>query len=288
MIGIVCDSATDLPQELIKKYEINVVFLKIILGEKSYKDIIEINEEEVLKYMENSFAKTSLPSYTEIEEVFLEMINKGYDEIIAINISSGLSGTYNLFNMVARDIMNKHKSVKIKVIDSLSVSIGTGLMVLKAAEMNKNGESFDKIVSTIESIAKEKKSDGGYTIPTLKYLKAGGRISHLKATIASVLHMKPVISVDTYGKYFTVSKARGMKNAVNNLYEYFKTFTNGKEIEKVAIYRSGELQRTINFVNELKEKVEKFYDKEILIGKVSSAMTVHAGAGLVCIVGLVK
>ena len=288
MIGIICDSATDLPQTLIKKYDIKVVYLKIILGEKSYKDIIEISEEEVLKYMENDFAKTSLPSYTEIEDAFLEMINKGYDEIISINISSGLSGTYNLFNMVARDILNKYKGIKIKVIDSLSVSIGAGLMVLKAAEMNEAGESFNKIVSTIESISKEKKSDGGYTIPTLKYLKAGGRISHLKATIASVLHMKPVITVDKSGKYFTVSKSRGMKNSVNSLYEYFENFINGKDIEKIAIYRSGELQRTINFVNELKERVEKFYNKEIIIGKVSSAMTVHAGAGLVCIVGLIK
>lgn len=280
MLGIICDSATDMPAELSMKNFIEVIPLRVILGEKSYRDNIEINEATLLNFMKEDFAKTSLPSYEEVEKGFLKLIENGYDEILSINISSGLSGTYNLFKLVARDVSIKHPEVRIECFDTLSISIGSGLYVYKAVQLLESKKNLDYILSELARY-RNGKITGFFIIPTLKFLKAGGRIGRVSATIGDVLNLKPVISVDPSGVYYSVAKARGMKHALERLIDKLVKFTEGKTIEALTVCRTGELDSTFKSLDKL---LEKF--KDVKIGRsfnqrISSSMTVHAGEGLV-------
>ena len=103
MIGIITDSATNTPAEYMEFERLENVTLRVFMGEESYEDN-ELPEEKLFAYMENNFPKTSLPKFPDIEAAFERLVEKGCDEIISINISSGLSGTFNIFTNVAKDI----------------------------------------------------------------------------------------------------------------------------------------------------------------------------------------
>jgi DegV family protein with EDD domain len=171
MIKIIVDSGTDVPKEVVEKYSISVVPLRVFLDDKEYRDAVDITEDELLKFMENGgIPKTSQPTYDDVKDAFDEAIKEGYDQIIAINISSGLSGTYNVFKLAQSRIEEDNPNITIEVIDSLSISVSSGLLAYKAAKMIEAGNDFDSIVDTLKNIVKSKLRVY-YTIPTLKYLK---------------------------------------------------------------------------------------------------------------------
>ena len=280
MIAILCDSATDVPAALMNRENIEIVPIRVILGENSYKDDLEIDEKTLLDYMEHSFAKTSLPSYEEVENGFLRLIEKGYDKIITINVSSGLSGTYNFFKLVSRDLTVKHPEIRIECFDTLSVSIGAGMYIYKAAQLIDEGLDMDDIIKRLTEY-RNGKITGFFIIPTLKYLKAGGRIGKVTATIGDVLNLKPVISVGTDGVYYTVTKARGMRRALDRLIERVVAFAENKKIEVLTVCRSGEGIDTLASIEKILNEFKNVKIGEILSKKISSSMTVHAGGGLV-------
>ncbi|TGG86901.1 DegV family protein [Geotoga petraea] len=278
MIGIITDSATNTPAEYLEFERLENVTLRVFMGEESYEDN-ELPEEKLFAYMENNFPKTSLPKFPDIEAAFERLVEKGCDEIISINISSGLSGTYNIFTNVAKDIEKKH-DVKIKTIDTKNISIGAGLIVVKAVEMIKEGKSFDEIV---EEISKVEKSKVLFSIPTLKFLKAGGRIGKVSGTIGEILNIKPVITCNFEGIYETVSKSRGMKKAMKSMFDRAMEFVNGDEIHSLAVYHSGDEPETLKLVETLKNNLADLMDKSLHFfeGKISPTMIVHTGNGLI-------
>jgi DegV family protein with EDD domain len=278
MIGIITDSATNTPAEYMEFERLENVTLRVFMGEESYEDN-ELPEEKLFAYMENNFPKTSLPKFPDIEAAFERLVEKGCDEIISINISSGLSGTFNIFTNVAKDIEKKH-DVKIKTIDTKNISIGAGLIVVKAVEMIKEGKSFDEIV---EEISKVEKSKVLFSIPTLKFLKAGGRIGKVSGTIGEILNIKPVITCNFEGIYETVSKSRGMKKAMKSMFDRAMEFVNGDEIHSLAVYHSGDEPETLKLVETLKNNLADLMDKSLHFfeGKISPTMIVHTGNGLI-------
>jgi DegV family protein with EDD domain len=278
MIGIITDSATNTPAEYLEFERLENATLRVFMGEESYEDN-EIPEEKLFAYMENNFPKTSLPKFPDIEAAFERLVEKGCDEIISINISSGLSGTFNIFTNVAKDIEKKH-NVRIKTIDTKNISIGAGLIVVKAVEMIKEGNSFDEIV---EEISKVEKSKVLFSIPTLKFLKAGGRIGKVSGTIGEILNIKPVITCNFEGIYETVSKSRGMKKAMKSMFDRAMEFVNGDEIHSLAVYHSGDEPETLKLVETLKNNLADLMDKSLHFfeGKISPTMIVHTGNGLI-------
>ncbi len=279
MIGLICDSGTDLPKEILEDPRVEMVPLKVILGDKVYKDVLEIGEEEVLKYMEHGFPKTSLPSQNEVKNALLKMINDGFEEIVGVNISSELSGTHNAFRMASESVKKEFPDVKINMIDSINISIGAGFLVYKALQLVDAGKKFEEIVVTLKSTIK--KSKLLYSIPTLKFLKAGGRIGRVSATLGEILNVKPVISVGEDGTYYTVAKGRGMQRAVDKMIQEILMFAKGKEVEAMGVYRTGDEEKTMKLVNEIIEKTKDLKAPEIFTEKVTASLLVHVGTGLV-------
>ncbi len=280
MIGIITDSASDTPKEIIQKEDIEVVPLSVILGETAYKDDYEIHEEECLKYMEHDFAKTTGTPYVDVKAGLRNLINKGYDEIIAINVSSNISNTTSVFQMVAKEIMEQESNISIAVFDTLNISIGSGLLVQKAVELRNQKMAYNDIIVELKKYVPQDLKVY-YVIPTLKFLKAGGRIGKVSGTIGQVLNLKPVITVGQDGVYHTAAKARGMKKAVGKMEQIMLDIIKDREVEAAAVYHSGFSSETTDFCSEIVSKLKENGINKIYQDKIVPSMLVHVGPGLV-------
>ncbi|MDK2899546.1 MAG: fatty acid kinase fatty acid binding subunit, partial [Thermosipho sp. (in: thermotogales)] len=226
-IGIVVDSGCDVGNV---DYPLKVVPLRIFVNGKEYNDG-EIDEEFLFENLDGE-VKTSLPNPEAIRQVMLDFINEGYKKIITFNISSNLSGTFNLFRLISQELMEKFDDVKIVNIDTLNISVGSGLIVRKCIEYIHSGSLFEDVVE--KSKEDIEKSKVFYVIPTLKYLARGGRIGKVKAMLGEFLKMKPVISVNKEGEYYTVTKAHGFKKSINAMYEEFLKFVSNKKFISIV------------------------------------------------------
>lgn len=273
-IGIVVDSGTDIPENIVREYNIEVVPLRIIIDGKIYEEG-EISEEFLLKRMDDSKVETSLPNPDSIKNTLEKLINSGIKKILTFNISSNMSGTYNLFRIVSNEIKEKYSDVIIKNIDTLNISIGAGIFAYKAAKMINEGKTFDEIVNWCND--HKRNSKVFFVIPSLKYLARGGRIGKVSAKIGELLNIKPVISINDDGIYYTISKVRGFKKSFKKVYEEFLNFVDGKK-HMAAVYISGASKEFENLQNNFFEKISGLeHTVEVIVGKVSSTLLVHSG-----------
>ena len=280
MTGIVCDTGTDVPNEVKNKEYVQVVKLKVLLGDEVIKDREEGNTEKIIEFMKTGFPKTSLPSFHEVKEKFQNLIDQGINDIIALNLSSELSGTHNVFRLVAEDLLKENDSLRIEVMDTLSVSIGSGVLIAKASEMIDDGVAYETIVDKLNQYIPGS-SKVFFTIPTLKYLKEGGRIGKVSGTIAEVLNLKPIISVGDDGIYYTAAKARGLKKAYKKVIELATETIKSGNVRMAGIGWTGSDKRTLNKVDEIIETLKGFGIKKIFADHISASLLVNTGIGLI-------
>ena len=147
MIRICSDSTCDLSDELVSRYDITIIPLHIVLGDKEYRDRVEISQEEIFEWADRNklTPKTSAVSYEDASDFVRPMLDAG-DEIIVFTISSSMSTTENVFRMVAEDL---GVTDRMHVIDSMNLSTGIGLLVIEAAVMAQEGYSASEIVTEI-------------------------------------------------------------------------------------------------------------------------------------------
>jgi len=209
-IAVLTDSASNLSEEFIlKQKNLFVVPLMIVIDGKEYRDQVEISASEVYSKLDTNKVSTSLPSNEDLHNVLSEIKKQGFTHLLVINISSGLSGTFNSFRLA----LAEEKDLEIIQYDTKTLAGGEGFIVEYALELIQKNIDFKKIP---ELLAKLRKDDSlaFYTINTLKYLKAGGRIGKVEGTIGDLLHIKPVITVNDEGVYVTLSKAFGLKRSL--------------------------------------------------------------------------
>jgi len=279
MIGIICDTGSDIADRVRSDDCVEIVPLKVILDEKERLDTESGLSEQVIEYQKRQQAKTSLPALEEVKAAFYRLIDRGYNEIIGINISSNLSGTHNVFKLAAKEILSERTKLRIRLFDSLNISIGTGLLILKALQFIQDGRSFEDVVEGIGAMI-PRKSKVMFIIPTLKHLKEGGRIGKVSATIGELLKIKPVICVGEDGIYYTLAKAQGMKNALRKLIEEFQKDFASEKIEKAALYHSGDrqgVQELLDVVSDVLVRAKVPY----IEGHISPSLVVHTGEHLV-------
>ncbi len=271
-IALITDSTCDLSKDMLEKLSIELLPLKIIYEEEQFLDRVNIKPEEIYRKFKEEIPTTSMPGPGEIKDKFLELKKKGFTHILAVHISSGLSSTPNICKMVAQQI----DDLTIEVVDSKLLSMGLGRLVLYARNLiDKSDFDFTEIVDK----TREKINDIElhFIVKTLKYLKEGGRIGKVKGTIGELLNIKPIISINDEGKYYTVDKSRSRKKSINKLYEIAK-----KKINQGLCYVDVMHADAKEEAELLLKKFEKFenVDKTIL-GEISPAMVVHAGPGLI-------
>lgn len=272
-IAILTDSCSDVPLNLLERYHIYEMALCINYKDKSYRDRIEITPDEVYENLKNEIPHTSLPTIGEIHETINQIIADGYNQIIIPVISSGLSGTYKAIEMVCGDF----KDIKTKVIDTKNIAIGSGFLSVYAAQLVEKNLNFEEIVKKVED--KIKDSNIYYSLQTLQYLVKGGRLGRVEGMIGSVLQIKPIISCDNDGIYYTVEKVRGRKQSINKLMEIVQAKIKDKKNYYLAICHGYAQEEA----DKIKEKMKPYVDNATLYmeGQISPALGVHTGPGLV-------
>ena len=216
-IKIITDSTLDLPAELIREKNIEVLPLLINFGEESYLDGVEITTKEMIDKIN---ATGVLPTTAQVtpnrfEETFKKYLDEGYN-IVALTLSSDLSGTYQSA-CIAKDML---ESDDIVVIDSTNVTSGLGLLVLKACQFRDKGLGIKEIEEEIlKAIPKVKSS---LNFESLENLVRGGRLSKTAGTIGSVLGLRLILEVKD-GKMSVKDKVRGSKKALKKLISDFES-----------------------------------------------------------------
>jgi len=253
-IAILTDSGSNLSKAFIDQHKnLFVIPLMIIMDGKSYRDQIEISAEEIYSQIDEKTITTSLPEMSDLKDVINKIKKDGYTDLLVINISSGLSGTYNAFRVELESV----EGINVKQYDTKTLGGAQGYLVEEALELVNKGQTVNDVIKALDKQRYED-SVAYYTINTLKYLRRGGRIGKVEGTIGDILHIKPVITVNDDGVYVTSAKAFGLKrsllNMKNLLTEKFQqlkidlTIHFGNDKEK-AIELGETLKRVLNIRN---------------------------------------
>jgi DegV family protein with EDD domain len=191
-IALVTDSAADLPEEIIKKFDIGVVPLYINVGEKSYLDGVDISREEFYTLLPSfkTHPTTAVPGIDAFLNVFNKAIEKGADAIISLHIGRTLSNTVD----VARLAAEKIAKIPVHVFDPGNLSLGTGLLVREAALMAEAGEKAKDILDAIAD--KAKRTYTFAVLSTLEFLRRSGRLSNFMFGLGSLLILKPILKMN--------------------------------------------------------------------------------------------
>lgn len=245
-IALIADSTSGIQEEYIKRFNIKLVRLKVIYKDKEFIDGLTITPQEVYKNLDIEAPTTSMPSVSDICNLYDELLNEGYTHVIAVTISSGLSGTVNSFRLASQQYEDKMTSF---IFDSKSISMGAGLLICEAGRMIEAGKSFDYICNMISRIRKE--TSLYFYVDTLTYLIRGGRIGKVSGNIGEMIGLKPIITMDNDdGKYTTFTKVRGSKQAFNKIVKLAEaSIVKGKcRVEVVTGTMHDEIEKLISLL----------------------------------------
>ncbi|HET6785693.1 MAG TPA: DegV family protein [Erysipelotrichaceae bacterium] len=271
-IAILTDSGSDVPYDIAKEMNIFVVPLQVNYKDKSYRDGVDIDADTMYKRLKEEIPTTSLPLGQDIDHVISQIEAQGYTHILAVVLSSGLSGTCNLLKLVA-----KESKLPMEVIDTKNIGIGSGLSVIKAAKYVQEGLSWEELqVKVQETILKTRVF---FVLDTLEYLQKGGRIGKVTALIGYALDLRPIITCDKDGIYTTIAKARGRKVSINRCMEIALDFVKDCANPTLALAHGNALEETLKIKENIVHKLEG--KGTIYIGQVSPALGVHTGPGLI-------
>lgn len=219
-VRIVTDSTADIPAEVREELGITMISLKVLFGEETYRDAVDLTPEEFYSRLKASTAlpKTSQPSPAEFLEVYEQLLAEDPTApIISVHLASVLSGTYQSATIAKS--MVEVEGADITVVDSCSASYGHGAQVVLAAQMAQSGASVDEIVAAMKQCQND--NTGVYfLVDTLDYLQKGGRIGKASAMIGSLLNIKPILSLEPNGTVTAVDKARGTKRRCQRLLSF--------------------------------------------------------------------
>ncbi len=235
---IVTDSGTDvhLTPEQLKEMSIHIIPLSVTLEGKTYQEGVDIRNEDFYPLLEASdeLPTTSQPPAGAFAELYRQLA-KTDPEILSIHISSGLSGTVNAAKAGAAMVPEAH----VTVVDTKTLSVPAGWQVEAAGRAVKGNWPLERILDTLKQI--DLSTEVVYTLKELKYLIHGGRISHMKGLIASLLNIKPLIGVEKVdGRYEQLGQARSFERAIENISAYIsKKYAEGTELRVQVVHSNN-------------------------------------------------
>jgi DegV family protein with EDD domain len=273
-IAIVTDSTCDLPDDVLAENRIHVVPLRIVYETREYRDRLDITAENVYELLEQEVPKTSLPLTADVMEILDGLMAEGYTDVVYLSISAGLSGSYNLIRLLIQQYTGFH----IEVVDTCTLSMGLGFLVLEAAREARRTGDPKAVVARIEKIRAHMQAF--FVIKTLEYLRKGGRIGRVEGTVGTLLDIKPIIGVGLDGIYHTMAKARGFKNSVQKMLGMMREKFMGKNINVAVVHGSSPLE-----ANALMGEIRKFATVcESMVTQVCPVLGIHTGPGLLGII----
>lgn len=272
-IAILVDSGSDVPSDFVKEHNIFVAPLKIIYKDREYEDRLDITPQQIYDRLGEEIPKTSLPGSDRVTALFDEIVAQGYDTVLIITISTGLSGTHNMLRMMAE----QYGKFEYHMVDTKNIGIGAGQQAMLAAQMLQEGKSLDAILDALKVSAEQSKVY--FVLDTLEYLAKGGRIGKVSAILGGLLKLRPIISCNTDGIYDTVAKVRGNVAALSKAISIAVEEAEKHVRYTVAVAHGSALEEANRVLEELKRRLPKC--ERFLKTDVSPALSVHTGPGLI-------
>lgn len=273
-VAIVSDSTSDLEVEIIEKHNIKILPLRVIYTDGEYKDRVDITPEEIYSRFNEEIPTTSLPSPQDTVDLFNQLKQEGYTHVIIVTISSGISGTMNML----RNMADSFEGLVFEIIDSKLLSMGAGFAIIEGAKELEKTNDFEKTVNRIKAVLKKTKIY--YVVKTLEYLKKGGRIGKVEGTIGELLNIKPIISVNEDGVYYSYKKVRGRSRSIGELLDIIKESARDRLVN-IAVAHGDAFEEAQNLLKKVKALNNI---KETVFTQISPVLVVHTGPGLIGIV----
>ena len=275
-IAIIMDSTAFLSEDLKKELDIRTVYLNLIVDSNSYKEVIDMPLDKYYDYLKNpnnAFPTTSQPAIGEVVACLEKLKEEGYTDVIAIALSSGISGTYSSYSVAGLmvDGLNVHP------FDSEVSCRPEGYYAIKAARLIKEGKSCKEIISALNEMKKVSKAY--FMADDLTHLQRSGRLSGAQAMVGSLLQVKPLLHFDNK-VIVPFQKIRTYKKVVARIYELFDEYYKQHEGEHITV--------CVLHVDALEkaEEIKKYVDENYLnvtveIDGISPVISTHLGIGAV-------
>lgn len=283
---IYTDSSADLDVAMLEELGVLVQPLTFHMGEGNYANWPDGREmgfaEFYTKLREGATASTSQVNVSEFENVFRPLLEEGKD-VLYIGFSSGLSGTVNSGRVAAEELAKEFPERKMLVVDTLAASLGQGLLVWHAVQLQKQGKSIIEVAAWLED--NKLNMAHWFTVDDLNFLKRGGRVSGAAALFGTMLNIKPVLHVDNAGKLIPMEKVRGRRQSLDALVDHMEK-TAIDPAEQVVFISHGDCKDDADYVaDEVKRRLGV---KTVYINYVGPVIGSHSGPGTMALFFLAK
>jgi len=277
---ITTDNTSDLPLEFIKENDIDIHYLYYSIDDVVYGQDNQMDVNDFYKAMRSGKMPTTMGTNPDDSyKLFLKRIEQGYS-IIHIAFSSGLSTSYNSAEVAKQMILEKYPTSKITIIDSLAASMGEGLLVYKAVQLQKAGASYEEVVNYIEE--NKLHLAHRFTVDDLGHLYRGGRVSRATAIIGTLASIKPLLHVDDEGHLINIGKVRGRKKSLSGLVDAMeKTMGSYKDKNDIVFISHGDCLEDAKYVGELITK--RLGITNIVYNLICPTIASHSGPGTVAL-----
>lgn len=278
---IMTDSSCDLPFEMINKLQISVLPLSFLMDEQKYynypdeRDITFAKFYDLLRH--EKMATTSAVNLSDFENEMEPYLKDGKD-ILFLGMSSALSCTYNNSVAAANELKEKYPERKIYVVDTLSASLGQGLLVYLAVLEKQKGKNLEEVRDFVENI--KLRICHWFTVEDLGHLKRGGRVSAATALIGGMLGIKPILHVDNLGRLINVSKVRGRKTSMDELANRLKNSIINPE-EQTVFISHGDCKEDADYLTKI--ITEQVGVKNVITAYIGPVIGAHAGPGTISV-----
>ena len=275
-IAIVMDSTVYLPDELTKELNIRTVYLNIVIDGNSYKEVIDMPLDKYYDYLKdpnNSFPTTSQPAIGEVVSCLEKLKEEGYTDVIAIALSSGISGTFSSYSVA--DLMVD--GINVYPFDSEVACHPEGYYAIKAAGLIKEGKSSKEIIATLDEMKKVSKAY--FMADDLSHLQRSGRLNGAQAIVGNLLQVKPLLHFEDK-VIVPFQKIRTYKKVVLRIYELFDEFYRQHKDENISvcILHVDALEKAEEIKNYMKEV---YPNVNVEIDAITPVVSTHLGIGAI-------
>lgn len=276
-IALVTDSACDLPEDFLEENQVNMVPIHLFIDDNQYLDKVTIKPDRFYEIIdkEDVTLRTSQPTVKSFVNLYSRLASH-YDSVIALHLSSTLSGTWNTSRQAAEKVMQE-TGKKIAVLDSRSLSGGLALQVVAAARLIAAGKSHDAIVEQLSLLSGKPKVFA--TAGSMKQLIRSGRVSRMKGLIGKLLHVRPVVTLDEKGKAFLTGKSLTRKGSLNNIIRLFSQDPQFSSAEYIVMH--GNDPETARYITE--EAMKYTQKPPLTVINIATVFGAHLGAGTIAI-----